>query len=69
MLKADWKKSVWKAVKVIVLVYFGSKVTPDQITSILPDDVAKLTIGALLVGALNFAKYQWGDKIPFLKKV
>lgn len=67
--KADWKKSARKFLKYVALFAIGFQVTPDQVAGLLPGNLGSITLSALIVAGLNYAKHAWGDKIPFLKAV
>ena len=43
--------------------------TEKMVGTLLPEEWAKLTIGAAVIALINFLKHQFGDKIPVLKKV
>lgn len=54
--KVSLKKSVWKAVKVAILFAIGRQLNVDTLVSIVPPEVTNLTVGAILVGLLNYVK-------------
>lgn len=67
-MKANWKISIWKGLKVILLMWIGVQVTPDQLIGFLPDQIQDLTVGALLIVGINYFKVSFGDKLPSIAK-
>lgn len=62
--------SSWKVVKVLLLLWLGVKMTPEQLVAPLPDNIENLTVGVLLIGLLNYLKHtKLAEWIPLLKKI